>query len=294
MTSVKLIWQGPWAALHTLDMLLTEVLFPPAEAVTLLKDDAMTTDSAANWHLHAYFSAPPTATQLQELLRDAGLSLAAPKQEKVPDKDWVAHALAGLGVVTAGRFVLYGAHDAAKAATLPGLKLQVEANRAFGTGHHPTTAGCLEALSQGAPAPPQQVLDIGTGSGVLAMAARRLWPEADILATDIDAPSVKIAEENAALNGIEDIRFVLADGLNDTVRAAGPFDLILANILARPLIALAPQIAEALAPEGRLLLAGLLARQEAEVVAAYAKVKLEVVQQAGQDPWPVLILRPTS
>ncbi|MEM6650719.1 MAG: 50S ribosomal protein L11 methyltransferase [Pseudomonadota bacterium] len=291
MTAQKLIWQGPREMLQTLDILLTEVLFPPADAVTLLKDDAAKTEEAAEWSLHAYFDPLPPSDALAALLQEAGLSLSEPVLETLPDKDWVAHSLEGLGVVTAGRFVLYGSHDAGKVGEMPGLKIQVEANRAFGTGHHPTTAGCLEALSRCADRSPARILDVGTGSGVLAMAARRVWPDIPILATDIDAPSIDICRENAALNQIDDIDFRVADGIDASVKAAAPYDLIFANILADPLVALSADIAESLSPGGTLILAGLLARQEPQVVKAYEAQGVEVTDRVESETWPVLVLR---
>ncbi|MEM9988843.1 MAG: 50S ribosomal protein L11 methyltransferase [Pseudomonadota bacterium] len=291
MTAQKLIWQGPREALQTLDILLTEVLFPPADAVTLLKDDAAKTEEAAEWSLHAYFDPLPPSDALAALLQEAGLSLSEPVLETLPDKDWVAHSLEGLGVVKAGRFVLYGSHDAGKVTEMSGLKIQVEANRAFGTGHHPTTAGCLEALSRCADRSPDRILDVGTGSGVLAMGARRLWADVPILATDIDAPSIDICIENAALNQIDDIDFRIADGIDASVKAAAPYDLIFANILADPLVALSADIAESLSSGGTLILAGLLARQEPQVVEAYRAQGVEVIDRVENETWPVLVLR---
>lgn len=288
MTTYKLVWTGPRSALQTLDVLLTEVLFPPADAVTLLKDDAAKTEDEAAWELHAYFTALPTNVALVELTAD--LDLEAPAQETLPETDWVAHSLEGLGVVEAGDFVLFGSHDAAKVEAHPGLKLQVEANRAFGTGHHPTTAGCLVALTRLKDLAPKKILDVGTGSGILAMAARRLWPDAQIIATDLDAPSIPIAEENASLNGISDIHFAVADGISGPAKDHAPFDLVLANILAEPLMTLAPAICDVLASNGTLVLAGLLERQAAAVQAAYDTQGLSVSSQVEDANWPVLTL----
>ena len=201
----------------------------------------------------------------------------------------MAHALEGLGVVRAGPFVVFGSHDADRAAALPGHKIQVEANRAFGTGHHPTTEGCLTMLARLEDTLPGRVLDLGTGSGLLAIGARRLWPHAAILATDIDAPSVAIAEENAEINGAQGIGVRRADGVDEAVAEAGPFDLILANILAEPLIALAPDVERVLAAGGRVVLAGLLARQEAAVTGAYEGAGLTLTDRIG-GAWPVLLL----
>lgn len=289
MSTHRLTWRGAKTDLTLADTALSDVLDPPAGAVTLLKDDASEADAHTGWQLHAYFEEAPDLRKIETALAAMGAALPAPKAEILEDRDWVAHALEGLGVVRAGPFVLYGSHDEAKARALPGHKIRIEANRAFGTGHHPTTEGCLAMLGHIEPLAPERVLDLGTGSGVLSIAARRLWPHADLLATDIDAPSVAIAEANAEENGAQGIRVAVADGVDAGVEAGGPYGLVLANILAEPLIALAPGIVSVLAPEGRVILAGLLARQEAAVTAAFAAQGLVVQDRLG-DAWPILLL----
>lgn len=272
------------------DTALCEVLDPPADAVSLVKDDDAEADGDTGWALHAYFDQAPDPAALAAAFAAMGLPLDEPDREALDeDHDWVADALEGLGVVTAGPFTVYGSHDAAKVADAPGHKILVEANRAFGTGHHPTTAGCLEMLASIEDTLPARVLDLGTGSGLLAIAARRLWPHAGILATDIDVPSVPIAEENAELNGAQGIAFRRADGVDEGVRAAGPFDLVTANILAEPLIGLAPAIEAVLAEGGRVMLAGLLERQAETVIASYAATGLTVASRGGKS-WPILLL----
>ena len=262
---------------------------PPADAVSLIKNDAAEADDQTGWQLHAYFEHPPEPGTVESALEAAGLAIGPGEAERLEDRDWVAHALEGLGVVRAEPFVVYGSHDADKAASLPGHKIQVEANRAFGTGHHPTTEGCLVMFARIEDALPERMLDLGTGSGLLAIAARRLWPQVRVVATDIDAPSVDIAEAAAEANGVQGILFREADGVDDGVRAEGPYGVVAANILAEPLIALAPDIARVLAPGGRLILAGLLARQEAAVRTAYEAEGLEVLGTHGE-AWPILLL----
>lgn len=286
--TTKLVWRGAGDALEALERSLTEILYPAADAVTLSKDDPTRADSESDWVLEAYFETAPEAEDLAALLSPLGLPPGV--AEALPDVDWVAHSLAGLGVVRAGRFVLYGSHDAERALAVPGIRLKIEANRAFGTGHHPTTAGCLAAMSRLEDRGFSRVLDVGTGSGVLALAARRLWPDASVLATDVDAPSISIAETNAAENGIDGIAFGIAMGVGDAARAMAPFGLILANILAEPLIEIAADIAAVLAPDGVVVLAGLLAPQAEGVCAAYSAAGLQVLDRVEDATWPTLLL----
>ena len=270
--------------------MLSELIDPPADAVSLVKNDAAEADGDTGWQLYAYFEDAPDADALDAALTAAGLTIGPGEAEVLADRDWVAHALEGLGVVRAGPFVVYGRHDAGKARAMEGLPIEVEANRAFGTGHHPTTAGCLEMLGRIEDAKPETLLDLGTGSGLLAIAACRLWPQVRVVATDIDAPSVAIAEAAAEANGVRGIVFAEADGVDDAVRAQGPYDLVTANILAEPLIALAPDIADVLAPGGRVILAGLLDRQEEAVREAFLARGLAVAGKSGE-AWPILLLR---
>ena len=286
--TTRLTWRGSREELEAAELRLTEVMFPAADAVSLTKEDPTEDDKASGWSLYAYFEDAPDMGAVTAALD--GLALDAPETEILEDRDWVAEALEGLGVVRAGAFLLYGSHDADKIEGMDGLPLLVEANRAFGTGHHPTTAGCLEALTRLKDFAPKTVLDIGTGSGVLAMAARRLWPEADILGTDIDAPSVAIALENSHENGIEDIRYFEAEGITPEVAEDGPFDLILANILAEPLMGLAPDITANLAAGGRVVLAGLLDKQAQGVIEAYKAAGLTELDRVEDATWPVLVM----
>lgn len=289
MTTFKAVWVGSKAALEAAEMRLTEVLWPPAEAVSLSKSDDAADDAAASWRLDAYFADDPDTDRLAEALD--GLGLSAPTIERLPDIDWVAHALEGLGVVRAGRFVLYGSHDAGRLPDEDGdIAIRIDANQAFGTGHHPTTAGCLALLDRIAGVRPDRILDLGAGSAVLAIAAAKLW-DAPVLATDIDARSVEIAAENAALNGVADrVDAILADGFDHPAIAAGaPFDFVFANILAGPLVAFAPAMARHVARPGRVLLAGLMAEQEAEVTAAYEAAGFRRINRLAHPVWPVLL-----
>jgi ribosomal protein L11 methyltransferase len=176
--------------------------------------------------------------------------------------------------------------------------LEIDASLAFGTGQHATTSGCIEALDrlerEGARF--ANIADIGTGTGLLAFAALALWPEAKCIATDIDAVAIDVARDNAAINGVTlghgagELLMAVADGLDSPLLAArAPFDLIIANILAGPLIELAPDFARALAPGGTLILAGLLDTQADAVTAAYVKLGFTVRDRSSGE-WPVVVL----
>jgi len=210
--------------------------------------------------------------------------------DKLADADWLAMALSGLPPVRAGRFFVYGAHDRGLAPP-SAVNLRIEAGAAFGTGHHGTTVGCLAAFDRllkrrrfG------KVLDVGCGTGVLAIAAARTGSRV-ALGTDIDAPSVRIANENAALNRAR-ARFVHASGLDDArLRAPAPYDLVFANILAPPLVALAQDIKRALKPGGIAILSGLLRTQERRITAAYLSHGFALSRHLRRDAWSTLVLR---
>lgn len=209
----------------------------------------------------------------------------------LPEEDWVALSLKGLPLVQAGRFAVYGAHAAEDLA--PGcIGLEVEAGPAFGTGHHATTRGCLEAVDriEREGFEPASVLDLGAGSGLLAIAAAKLWPGAQIIATDIDCESVAETLVNAQKNGVApQIESIEADGYDHPVFEGRRFDLIFANILAGPLITLAEQTAGHLAPGGRVILAGLLDEQADRVSKAYVKAGLTPAAAQSQDGWTILV-----
>lgn len=240
------------------------------------------------WRLDLFPTSDDEADAL--LRRLAAWSMLRVAAAPLADADWLALALSGLPPVRAGRFFVYGAHDAGRVPS-NAVALRIEAGAAFGTGHHGTTRGCLLALDALRKARRfERVLDVGTGTGVLAIAAARAGV-CTVLGADIDPDSVRIAVENAALNRVH-ARFVLADGLaHPAIAAAAPYDLVFANILARPLVRLAPAITRALAPRGDLILSGLLRSQERHVRAAYLARGLRLVTGIRQDAWATLILR---
>jgi ribosomal protein L11 methyltransferase len=205
----------------------------------------------------------------------------------------------GLEPIRAGRFFV---HTPAHRGRAPrgAIAFEIDAGRAFGTGQHETTSGCLAALDrlkrQGASF--AEVADIGTGTGLLAFAALRLWPAARAIATDIDPVAIEVTAENAAINAVKlgrargQLELAVAAGLDHArLKARAPYDLIVANILAGPLVELAPSLSGALAPGGRLVLAGLLDRQAEAVAAAYRREGLMLAEKVARGEWPTLVMR---
>ena len=215
------------------------------------------------------------------------------EREIIPDIDWIAKSLEGLKPVRAGRFLVHGSHDRDKV-KINDIAIEIDAGQAFGTGHHGTTAGCLEMIEQVMRARTvRNALDLGTGSGVLAIAVRKLRP-IPVLATDIDPVAVRVAAENVKGNGIEPggLRLETAPGFHSAAfRQEGPFDLIIANILARPLIKMAPQLVSHLAPGGAVILSGILASQRWKVLAAYNGARLRHVRTLWRNGWVTIHLQ---
>ena len=248
-------------------------------------------DASGLWEVGGYFTEAPDVAGLALL---ATLHNAKPfAVSELPDTDWVAHVRRELAPVEAGRFFVYGSHDADR---LPGDKipLLIEAAMAFGTGHHGTTLGCLRALdhliSEGFKA--EKVADIGCGTAVLAMAAARVW-DGTILASDIDQVAVDVAEANLRANGMAGrVGCVEAAGFDHAdLLAASPYDLIFANILKGPLVALAPEMAEYLRPGGYAILSGVLNEQAESVAEVYARNGINQVRRDEIGDWTTLLLR---
>ncbi|TIM98109.1 MAG: 50S ribosomal protein L11 methyltransferase [Mesorhizobium sp.] len=230
-------------------------------------------------------------TRLNDIL--AGLSLSKPiEREALPDIDWVAHSLQELKPVRAGRFFVHGAHDRRKRHSGE-LAIEIEAGLAFGTGHHGTTAGCLEMLERVVRREhPRNALDLGTGSAVLAIAVAKL-AHIPVLATDIDPVAVRVAAANARLNHVKAlVETVTAPGFHHPVFGKrAPFDLIVANILARPLMRLAPQMAGHIALGGSIVLSGILDRQRDAVISAYAGQNFRHVRTLHREGWVTIHLK---
>jgi ribosomal protein L11 methyltransferase len=247
-----------------------------------------------DWLIHAYFDHAPNGDELSALSK---LGRGEPQLEQLGEADWVTMSQEGLQPIRAGRFYV---HTPIYRGVPPGtVPFEIDASLAFGTGQHATTSGCLEALDllERNGCQFTNIADIGTGTGLLAFAALALWPNAKCIATDIDAVAVDVARENAAINrvklghGAGELLLGVADGMDSPLLAArAPFDLLIANILAGPLIDLAAGFAEALAPAGTIILAGLLDSQADAVSAAYEAVGINV-QVSGPGEWPVLVGR---
>ncbi|MFT4253163.1 MAG: 50S ribosomal protein L11 methyltransferase [Caulobacter sp.] len=238
------------------------------------------------WRIDAFPTTDEEDAGLLELLGGYDLKVV---RETLADADWLAMALSGLPPVRAGRFFVYGMHDRGR---LPAstVNLRIEAGAAFGTGHHGTTVGCLQAYDRLIKAKKfNKVLDVGAGTGLLAIAAARTGSKLAV-GTDIDKPSVRIAKENAVVNKAN-ARFVHASGLGHRLVADNaPYDLVFANILARPLISLVQDIKRALVPGGTVILSGLLRTQERMVKAAYLSRGFRVKSRIHRDAWATLVL----
>lgn len=240
------------------------------------------------WRIDAFPTTEEEASRIEAVLADH--DQVKVKVEPLADADWLAMSLSGLPPVKAGRFFVYGAHDQGQVPPNV-VALKIDAGAAFGTGHHGTTVGCLIAYDELLKREKfERVLDVGCGTGVLAIAAARTGSRVAI-GTDIDAPSVRIANENAKLN-MAKASFVHASGLNDRrVRQHGPYDLVFANILAPPLVSLSQDIKLALRIGGVAILSGLLRTQERRVTAAYLSKGFRLERRIHRDAWSALVLR---
>ena len=275
------------AAKRVVDV-LTEVFFDGEAAVAAFERPD------GRWDVTVHFADAPDRALLHELVTNAasGEIAATLTFDTVEARDWVKASLEDLVPVPAGRFVVHGAHDRDR---VPANKLaiEIEAALAFGTGHHGTTRGCLLLLDHVLKAyQPRRVLDLGTGTGVLGIAAAKAL-KIGVLASDIDLPSVRVAQENARLNETGNlVRVIRASGFSaaDFARRR-PFDLVLANILANPLRQLATPMARHLAPRALVILSGLLTHQAPAVIAAYRARGLVPLRHLRIEGWSSLLLR---
>ena len=276
----------------------SEDLFPFAETPPVIVADEPDPAQPDYWRIHAYFADEPAPADLAALATLAAGSTA--KVEHLGEDDWVTMSQAGLEPIRAGRFFVHTPTHREKVPS-GAIAYEIDAGLAFGTGHHDTTAGCLAALDRLEVAGKsfRNIADIGTGTGLLAFAALALWPEARAIATDIDPISIDVTADNARINrvpvghGAGELLLAVADGMDHELLAArAPFDLLIANILAGPLIDLAPSFASSLAPGGSVVLAGLLDTQADAVVEAYEEEGCSLVER-GPGEWAVLVLTGT-
>jgi ribosomal protein L11 methyltransferase len=281
--AIQIIARGPRGVAEAAALAIDADTLLEGATYSILEED----EDRNIWRIDAF----PTTAVEADALRSA-LGQFADLQvtsEVLADADWLAMALSGLPPVRAGRFFIYGMHDRGR---LPpnAVSLRIEAGAAFGTGHHGTTVGCLLAYDQLLKTRSfARVLDVGAGTGVLAIAAARTGSRTAI-GVDIDPVSVRISKENARVNQTR-ARFVHASGLgHQLVRQTGPYDLVFANILARPLVALAQDIRGALRPGGLVILSGLLRTQERFVRAAYLARGFRLKRRIHRDAWATLVL----
>jgi ribosomal protein L11 methyltransferase len=253
----------------------------------------------SKWQVKAYFAEEPgeaTISAIKQRLPSAQKAKA--KLEKLPDEDWLVMSQQGLQPVQAGRFYVHTSSNKGKVPK-DAISFLIEASRAFGTGGHETTSGCLEMLDrikrQGKYF--DLIADIGTGTGLLAFAARHLWPRSYLTASDIDPVSVDVTADNARANGIAvgtgqgELALCAASGTDHVlIRQRAPYDLVIANILAGPLIELAPSLAEITQDGGSLILAGLLDSQFEAVLRAYRLQGFRLQRRADAGDWPCLWL----
>ncbi|VDC30354.1 50S ribosomal protein L11 methyltransferase [Pseudogemmobacter humi] len=248
-------------------------------------------DGSGLWEVGAYFLAPPDGIVLEILSTAYGAKSFLVSE--LPEMDWIAKVQRELHPVDAGRFFVYGSHDADKVPE-GRVALQIEATMAFGTGHHGTTLGCLLAFDrlcdQGFR--PAKVADIGAGTAVLAMAAAKMLPGALVIASDIDPVAVDVARANVAINGLEGrVECLEAAGFDHRrLKTAAPYDLIFANILKGPLIELAPSMSVMAAPGARVILSGLLVIQAETVIAAYEASGFRLSDRNDLGEWSALVL----
>lgn len=297
MSSWKVTFACTRAEAEALD--IEDVALLALDSPPVLMTSERVPDDPASWQVEAYFESKPNSAAVAAVQGMVpGSRGAKPRVEKIRDSDWVTLSQAGIEPVHAGRFYV---HTATNKGRIPSgaVPFRIDAGLAFGTGAHETTSGCLLALDA-MRARGQRVhnlLDLGTGTGLLAFAALHLWPHAHATASDIDSRSIEVTRENAGFNhvalgeGPGQLALAAAAGLNDRLLIGrAPYDLVIANILAGPLVELAPSVSAALAEGGTLLLAGLLDTQVDTVARAYRRQGLRLAGRTDRGDWPTLRL----
>jgi ribosomal protein L11 methyltransferase len=269
---------------------LTELMEPAPDAVSVF-------EAGGGWQVDGYFGPEPDNADgfVDALYETADVRAQTAEWGAVPEENWVAISQSALPPVFAGRFIVHGSHDRDRLPNGP-WTIEIDAGEAFGTAHHATTYGCLEAIGRLPDRKtPRRILDLGTGSGVLAIAAARRFPAARIIASDLDADSVRVAAENVAKNqAAGTIRCMAADGVPSGPDLPKGYDLAIANILAGPLITMAGRVSRAVQPRGTLILSGILTPQAAAVLAAYRAHGMVTVQHRRIEGWSTLTLKKRS
>ncbi|MEO9462840.1 MAG: 50S ribosomal protein L11 methyltransferase [Marinomonas sp.] len=294
-TSWKLTGYGTKAVIQ--DALLTHDALEEWDYELVISGREIAEDKPDDWVLEAWYPNEPGDAQSQALAQLFTGTPPAFTAEQLPDEDWLTLSQQGVDPIHAGRFYV---HTPDHAPDPDKVNLAIPASQAFGTGQHETTAGCLKILdtmkAQGVVA--RNIADIGTGTGLLAFAAIKLWPNALATASDIDPVCAGVVEDNAALNAMKmgakagALTMLIADGMEHQLLAArGPYDVLLANILAGPLVDLAPSFSDAITPGGHLVLAGLLTTQEPEVRRAYRRQGFRISARLINGDWSILWLR---
>lgn len=259
---------------------LAEAEEPAALSVSMVEID----ERMQTWQVEAHYAAPPSPMALEGL----GLEKGRVNVEPLPDVDWVARSLAALPPVEAGRFVVHGRHDRDRVRP-GGTPIEIDAATAFGTGHHATTRSCLLAIDRLLKGRRlRRVLDIGCGTGILAIAVARA-AHCPVVGTDIDPEAVRVGRANARLNGVG--MLVCAEVAAGGRLPEGRYDLVLANILAGPLVAMAARLSRTVAPAGELVLSGLLRGQERAVLGAYLPRGLVLAGRIRIGEWSTLVVR---
>ena len=266
---------------------LEQAAWPEALAVSMTEMDEV----QDLWNVQALYDTQPTADDIQQALQFADLQPVEITIGQLPDTDWVRESLSGLAPVVAGRLFVHGSHDR-HLRPAAAISLEIDAGLAFGTGHHHTTRGCLLALQDVLKQmTPRSILDVGCGSGVLAIAAATLT-RSPAIASDIDPEAIPVARDNAIINAAGPlVRCLQATGVHHReIRRQQPYDLVFANILAGPLVALAPDLAASVSRHGRLILAGLTSEQARQVIAAYRAQAMIVTARRDLEGWTILTL----
>jgi ribosomal protein L11 methyltransferase len=250
-------------------------------------------ENAGTWLVECYDGGIGAGGIATGILHNAGIDVVSEEIEAIPNTDWVVETQKGLAPVHVGRFAVHGSHDRHRSVSQ--WAIEIDAGRAFGTAHHETTKGCLLALDRLARRiHPAAILDLGTGSGVLAIAAAKAFSRrVRVSAVDLDPVAIEVATENCKKNGVRpNVRLFAGDGLKpSTAYEMAPFGVVIANILARPLLQLAPRLRSLTRPGGMLILSGLLQEQSREVLGRYRSTGFRLVGRAVLEGWTTFLLR---